>query len=189
MNENSVEICSHALLKLGANTISSFQDGTLEAEVAANLYPLVRDFLLAAHPWNFAIKQHALSRVSTAPSADFQFAYALPADCVRVLSAGSNGRGRGVQYKLRGRLLLCDAHQVMLTYIHRPQEAIFPPFFVMVLVAQLAAEFCIPLVESTSRWESMRKMADSEFRRARLIDSQEDSPDRLEGFSLVEDRY
>lgn len=189
MNANSVEICSHALLKLGANTISSFQDGTLEAEVAANLYPLVRDFLLAAHPWNFAIKQQALPRVSTAPAADYRFAYALPADCVRVLSAGANGRGRGVQYKLRGRFLLSDAHEVMLTYIHRPDESTFPPFFIMALVAHLTAEFCIPLVESTSRWESMRKMADSEFRRARLIDSQEDSPERLEGFSLVEERY
>lgn len=189
MSSNSVEICSHALLKLGANTISSFEDGTLEAEVSANLYPLVRDFLLAAHPWNFAIHQQDLARAATEPVADFRFAYALPRECVRVLSAGSNGRGRGVHYKLRGRMLLTDVQQVTLTYIHRPDEGSFPPFFVMALVAHLAAELCIPLVESTSRWESMRKLADSEFRRARLIDSQEDSADRLEGFSLVEDRY
>ena len=189
MNSNSVELCSHALLKVGANTISSFEDGTLEAEVCANLYPLVRDFLLAAHPWNFATKQQTLPRVASAPVADFRFAYSLPADCIRVLSAGANGRGRGVHYKIRGRMLLTDSQQAMLTYIHRPEEASFPAFFVMALVAQLAAEFCIPLAESTSRWESMRKLADTEFRRARLIDSQEDYADRLEGFGLVEERF
>jgi hypothetical protein len=189
MNSKSVEYCSHALLKIGANAISSFEDGTIEAEVCANLYPLVRDFLLAAHPWNFAIRQQALPRIATTPAADFRFAYSLPSSCVRVLSAGANGRGRGLHYKIRGQNLVTDSVEAMLTYIHRPDEGAFPAFFVMALVAHLSAEFCIPLVESTSRWESMRKIADMEFRRARLIDSQEETPDRIEGFELVEGRH
>ena len=61
MNYTDVSICSKALLKIGAQTITSFEDGTAEAEVAANLYPLVRDSLLSAYPWSFAIMQPPIS--------------------------------------------------------------------------------------------------------------------------------
>lgn len=54
---SSIALCSRALLKLGASTIASFDEGTAEAEVSANLYPPVRDALLSAHPWNFATGQ------------------------------------------------------------------------------------------------------------------------------------
>jgi len=40
---SSIAICSRALLKLGADTIASFDESTAEAEVAANLYPSIRD--------------------------------------------------------------------------------------------------------------------------------------------------
>ena len=36
---SSIELCSSALIKLGADGISSFEDGTAEARVAARLYP------------------------------------------------------------------------------------------------------------------------------------------------------
>jgi hypothetical protein len=77
---------------------------------------------------------------------------------------------------------------VYLTYIFRPAEADFPPFFDQLLIARLAAEFCIPLTESTSRAEMLHRIAESEFRRARLIDAQQDSPLAIDDFPLVEVR-
>ena len=71
-------LCSRALLKLGAQTIASFDEGTAEAEVAANLYPAVRDALLSAHPWSFATGQAALVRLDATPAADFRHAFQLP---------------------------------------------------------------------------------------------------------------
>lgn len=58
----------------------------------------------------------------------------------------------------------------------------------MALIAQLAAEFCIPLTDSTSRWEILQKLADAQLRRAKLIDAQEDTPPAVEDFSLLEGR-
>jgi hypothetical protein len=49
-----IGLCSRALLKIGAHSIASFDEGTAEAEVAAGLYATVRDTVLSAHPWNFA---------------------------------------------------------------------------------------------------------------------------------------
>jgi hypothetical protein len=76
-----------------------------------------------------------------------------------------------------------------LTYVARPAEDDFPPFFSLALIARLAAEFCIPLTDSTSRWEGLQKLADWELRRAKLIDAQEDTPASLTDFTLLEGRF
>ncbi len=176
------------MLKIGANSIASFDEGTAEAEVAANLYPIVRDALISAHPWNFALAQKTLAKLAIEPVADFANAFQLPADCLHVLSAGSEGRGRGLEYRISERRLHTNGEFVVLTYLYRPKEKDFPPFFDMALIARLAAEFCIPLTDSTSRWEGLRKIAEEEFRRAKRIDSQEDAAPHFEDFTLIEVR-
>jgi hypothetical protein len=127
--------------------------------------------------------------LTSPPVADFQYAFQLPVDCIRVLSAGTGGRGSGITYRIIQRQLLTDMESVVLTYIFRPLEADFPPFFDMTLIAHLAAEFCIPLTDSTSRWEALREASEHEFRRARLIDAQEETPGAVDDFALIESRY
>ncbi len=183
-----IDLCSRALLKIGAYSIASFDEGTAEAEVAAGLYSTVRDTVLSAHPWNFATYQTTLPKLADPPLADFANAFQLPPDCIRVLSAGTSGRGQGIRYKIKQRQLHADEDDVVLTYIARPDELDFPPFFDMALIAQLAVEFCIPLTDSTSRWEGLQKVADAELRRARLIDAQEETPPSVDDFTLLEGR-
>ncbi|MDA1091509.1 MAG: hypothetical protein O3A85_14520 [Proteobacteria bacterium] len=185
---SNIALSSRALLKLGADTIASFDEGTAEAEVAANLYPSTRDALLSAHPWSFASAQTSLPLLALAPVADFAYAFQLPSDFLRALSAGPTGRGRGITYRIIEARLHADADDVVLSYIFRPSEIDFPPFFDQALITRLAAEFCIPLTESTSRAESLYKLAEAEFRRAKMIDSQQDTPGRIEDFSLLEVR-
>lgn len=184
---SSIELTNRALVKIAAAPISGFEDGTAEAIVAGTLYGATRDALLSAHPWSFAAAQRRLPRLVAAPVADFDYAYQLPADFLRALSAGpgGGGRGRGLDYRIVERRLHTDAEEVTLTYIFRPTETAFPPFFDQALIARLAAEFCLPITESTSRAEALHKLAEDSFRRARLIDAQQDVPGRFEGFSLV----
>jgi methylglyoxal synthase len=73
----------------------------------------------------------------------------------------------------------------VLTYIFRPPEQSFPPFFDGALIARLAAEFVIPLTENTARAELMFKLAEAEFRAARLTDSQQDTPLAVQDFALI----
>ena len=181
----SIAMCSRALLKLGASSIASFEEGTVEAEIAANLYPSARDAILSSHPWTFATGQIALAKLDAVPVADFQHAFQLPADFLRALSAGIGGRGRGMDYRISERRLHTDAGDVVLTYIFRPDESAFPPFFDQALISRLAAEFCIPLTDSTSRSQALYTLAEEEFRRAKMIDSQQDSPQRVEDFTLT----
>ncbi|MCU0986860.1 MAG: hypothetical protein MUC89_18315 [Acetobacteraceae bacterium] len=182
---SALALCSRALLKIGASTISSFDEGTAEAEVAANLYPSVRDALLSAFPWSFATAQTKLPRLAASPAADYANAFQLPPDFLRALSAGTGGQGRGVVYRIAENRLHADASEVVLTYVFRPSESIFPPFFDSALIGRLAAEFCIPLTENTSRAELLFKLAEQEMRAARLTDSQQDTPPSFQDFSLI----
>jgi hypothetical protein len=182
---SALVLCSRALLKIGAQPVASLDEGTAEAEVAANLYHSARDALLSAHPWSFATGQASLPRLAAIPPADYAHAFQLPADFLRALSAGSGERGRGIAYRIHEDRLHADAAQVTLTYIFRPDESSFPPFFASALVARLAAEFCIPLTESASRTEMLYRLAEGELRAARLTDSQQDTPRAIEDFPLV----
>lgn len=109
---SGIEMCSSALVKLGAAGIDSFDDGSAEARVASRLYPLVRDALLSVHPWSFAT-------------------------------------------------------------VGRVPESDFPPYFTTALVARLAAEFCLPLTENSSRAERLSRLAETELKLAKLVDSQQ----------------
>jgi hypothetical protein len=182
---SALALCSRALLKIGAQPIASLEEGTAEAEVAANLYPGLRDALLSAHPWSFATGQAALPRLTGLPVADYAYAYQLPAGFLRALSAGTAGRGRGVPYRLHEDRLHSDAEQVVLTYLFRPEESEFPPFFASALVARLAAEFCIPLTESSTRAEMLFRLAEAELRAARQTDSQQATTRAIDGFPLI----
>lgn len=178
----ALALCSRALLKLGAAPIASFEEGTVEAEVAANLYPSTRDALLSSHPWGFARGQVRLPRLAASPVADYDHAFQLPADFLRGISTG------GVRYRIAERRLHASADEIVLTYIFRPAEGDFPPFFDQALIARLAAEFCAPVTESTTRTQLLFRLADDELRRARLIDAQQETAQALDRFPLVEAR-
>ena len=181
---SALALCSRALLKIGAQPIASLEEGTAEAEVAANLYPGTRDALLSCHPRSFATGQMELNRLVATPVADLANAFQLPGDLLRVISAGS-GRGRGVVYRIQEGRLHADPEQLVLTYVFRPAESAFPPFFAAALVARLAAEFCLPLTENTARAEMLHRLAEGELRQARLADSQQATPRSIDDFPLL----
>jgi hypothetical protein len=184
----ALEICSRALLRLGAQTIASFDEGTAEAEVAAGLYAGTRDALLSSHPWSFATGQSVLPRLAATPTADFRHAFQLPTGFLRALSAGPSNAGRGLEYRLLEDRLHCDADQVTLTYIFRPHESSYPAFFAAALVARLSAEFCIPLTESPTRAQLLFNQAEQELRAARRADSQQATTRAIQGFPLIQAR-
>jgi hypothetical protein len=185
---SDIALCSRALVRLGARPIASFTDPLAEAEVANFLYAPARDALLSSYHWSFATAQSNLTKNLTAPVADFAYAYNLPTQFLRALSAGDGGRGRGLRFRIRGTFLETDAEAVTLTYIFRPVEADCPAYFDSLLIARLAADFCIPLTENTSRAEALIKIAQDEFMRTRQIDAQQDTPQKIEDFSLINAR-
>ena len=188
MGFTSIDLCSRALVKIGAKSISSLNEETAESSVAEQLYTTTLEGLLSSYPWRFALSQRELARLNNDPNADYKYAYALPNDFLRAISAGPKGRGKGLDYRIQGSELHTNSETVILTYIYKPNEINFPPFFSQLLIAWLAAEFCLPLTESTARTDHLRTVAEEEYRRAKLIDSQQSVPQSFQDFSLIEVR-
>ncbi|MGH1378101.1 MAG: hypothetical protein ACRBB3_04700 [Alphaproteobacteria bacterium] len=185
---SDIGLCSRALIKIGASPITGFNEGSAESEIAGALFEQVRDALLSAYAWSFASGQVSLNQLASAPLADYTYAYALPNDFLRALSAGTGSKGRGLNFRIAGNTLHTNASDVVLSYVFRPDEEVFPPYFDQALIAQLSAEFTIPVTENTSRAQSMLAMADKEFKRARQIDAQQDTPNKIEDFTLIDVR-
>ena len=185
---NDVALCSRALIRIGAQPITSFTDGTAESEIAGALYENTRDALLSAYPWTFASAQVALTQLQAPPIADYDFAFQLPNDYLRAISAGTSTRGRGENYRIARGAIHTNASAITLTYVFRPDESECPAYFDQALIARLSAEFTIPVTESTSRAEAHFRIADQEYERARQIDAQVDTPNKIESFSLIDAR-
>jgi hypothetical protein len=188
MSLSAVELCAAALVKIDAQPLDSFADDTAEAACARRLYPIARDLLLGVHPWSFTLAQARLTPEPGSPVADFAHAFPLPVDHLRTVSVGTAGRSRGTAYRVQGGRILSDAEVIVLNYQRRVAEADLPPFFVPLLVTRLAAEFCIPLTEGSGRAMDLYRLAEAELRTARLIDSQQTTPQAFDDFTLIEAR-
>jgi hypothetical protein len=184
-----VALCTRALIKLGVRPITSFTDGSAESEIASLLYAPSRDGLLSSYALSFATLQVNLTMLFTQPIAYYDYAYSLPTDLLRVISVGANGTGKGIEFRMYRDVIHSNAESLILTYIARVPESICPPYFDVALMARLSAEFCLPLTENTSRADLLAKLADTEFMKARQIDAQQDTPNRLNDFTLINSRF
>ena len=78
--DSPVDVSSRALILIGAEPLTSFDDGTNEALVASSTYEDVARAGLVNTRWRFATKQAQLSRLSDAPTGRYDAAYQLPSD-------------------------------------------------------------------------------------------------------------
>ena len=81
-SDTAIDICNRGLIFIGAEPITSFDDGTTEARVAANVYEDVIQTSLTNARWRFATNQEELNRRTDAPTARFDLAYQQPNDTI-----------------------------------------------------------------------------------------------------------
>lgn len=186
-----VGIVNSGLSKVGAKSfITSFTDGSPNADPAARLYEPVRDDLLRAHNWNFAVKRAKLAQSSTTPAYEYDYAYALPADWLRTMKVHSNEDGAGdVQYRIEGRFVLSDSNDIYLTYVSQVTDPnIMTADFRELLALALAVEFAIPVANSSAMRERLETTLSKRMRRVRASDAIEDYPERVPDGSWVTSR-
>ena len=82
----AVEIANIALNNLGDKTISSFGDNTAQAFAVKNRFTDVVNQVLRSHPWNCMTKRKNLTKIEENPVWEFDNAFSLPADYLRILS-------------------------------------------------------------------------------------------------------
>ena len=181
---SAVELCATALVKIGARPIARVRGRRRRrppARAGSTRSPAT--LCSACIPGRSRWPRRALAPSRGAPVADFAHAFALPADHLRTISVGIGGRSRGTRLPGAGpsRILVrCAGDRAELPASGAPRDEL-PAFFVPLLVTRLAAEFCIPLTEGSSRAMDLYRLAEAELRSARLIDSQQSTPQGLRG--------
>ncbi len=185
---SALDICSQALVKIGASPIHSFEKNTAESRMANALYESTKQNLIASFPWTFAVKTVRLAQLSTVPETDFPYAFQLPHDFLRILSAGGDKKSAGLNYQIKAEQLHTTVGSVYLNYLSNTDETDLPPFFRQALVSRLASEFCLPLTENTSLAGFLLKQSDSDEKKARLIDSQQETTRAILNFPMIDIR-
>lgn len=196
----NTELVNAALRKGGgAKRINDLTDSVGSAGIAADVLSSELNDLLRDGTWNFSVTRIELGQLSTMPAFGWAFAFALPADCLRVISVHDNSAGDGrVPYKLEALLqpdntyvniVATDASSIFLRYARIVVDPnLMSSSFRQVLILRLAKIFAISIAKSNSLYTALDKEHDAALRRAKSIDGIEDYPEKLPEGSWAERR-
>ena len=200
--DTALSICSGALVMLGAKPISSFTEGTDEANIADRLYADIKNQLLMVYPWSFSFKKIQLSRLITTPVNEYKYEYQLPGDRLgppRQVFVSAETYQRPIQaYRIMGDKLLSNEEKIYVDYQYAVQEFEMPVYFVQLLKYMLAWHFAQPITDQTDKaqyWQSVAIGSAAEngrggyMRMAMNIDGQNQPARTIDDFSLIEVRF
>lgn len=165
---SNVGICNRALQKLGATRIVSLTEDSRNARACNAAFEAVRDALLRKHPWNFAITRVTLAPDATDPDFEYDYAFSLPSDCLRILPDNEV-----TDWVVEGRKILTnDGDTLELRYIKRvtdPNE--FDPYFTEVLSAAIAVETCEEITQSNTKFQLVESQFKDALREAKQVNA------------------
>ncbi len=171
---STIAICNRALIRVGANTISSFNDSLKEATLLNQIYDPIRKGLLRSHPWAFAMELSALALLNVAPAFKYDFSFQLPTDCLRVWDLHEANS----PWKRFGTKLYTNDDAVNLIYIKDVTDpAQFDTVFEDCLALKIAIELAYNITGSASMLGPLEQEFSMRMKEAKLWDAQEDFPE------------
>ena len=180
MATTKFDICSRALVMIGANRISSFDDATTESKVANDIYQDILESDLTITRWRFASKQEQLNYDATAPTHSWDSRYPFPSDCLYVHGVYINENP--IVYDVYEGYIMADttsSDTVYIDFTYAPDENTFPPYFRLALEYHLASEFS----GSITRNAGIMKMYEDKFRqqiiRSKNLDSSQQTTRKI----------
>jgi len=200
--DTKLSIVSDALIMLGASPLSSFADGTDEAQVGDRLYDDVRDTILMQYPFSWTLKKVKLARLAEAPINEWKYKYQFPGDMLgnprAVFSTNAVGANPVRDFEIYSGGVFTSLEEVFIDYQFRPEPANFPPYFVRLLKTALAAEFAEPITDQITKAEYYHSKAygsPSENMRGGLmrvainIDGASQPSQNIQEFPIADIRY
>lgn len=175
-----IDVCSRALILIGAEPITSFTDGTSEALVAANMYEDIARSALVNTRWRFATNQAVLNRLSATPTGRYDAAYQLPTGWLMTHVATVNDQP--IEYQTYGNKLYCNegpSAEVILDYTYRADEIDWPSYFTIAVEYELASVFAASIARDQQLSQLMQLQAQRAMIKARNLDSQQQTTRKL----------
>lgn len=185
-----VEIMNSALRKLGVDPISDPAENNVRARTVSGQYPMTRDKILRAHPWNFCTSYASLALLDPQPADvfDYSFVFQLPTNCSRVFETDLDIRVPWEE--ISESRLAADSNEVKIKYGRRVTDVTkFDDNFIEVLAWQLAADICFAVTQNAAKTDATEARAERELRQARSFDAQVGSIKQVQSSEWLNARY
>lgn len=185
---SEVSICSNALVRLGADPISSFTEPKKFAGACANVWPTVRNMLLRAHPWNCATKRVILAPLVEPPAFDYGYQFNLPTDWLKTIQIGR--RGCPLDFQQEGRRVLANASALPLVYIwENTNPGTWDDSMVEAAEMLMSAALAYTVTSSTSLRDSLNQEGQYKLKIAKANDGQDTPPEEFNDSALTMARF
>ena len=184
-----VDVCSRALILIGAEPITSFDDGNNEALIASNMYEDVARSSLVNTRWRFSTNQVVLNRLTAAPTGSFDAAYQLPSGWLMTHVVTVNDTP--IEYQTYGDKLFCNeaaSSELVLDFTYRADEQGWPSYFTIAVEYELASVFAVSLARDQSLAQLMTQQAATSMMRARNLDAQQQTTRKLSTSRFITNR-
>jgi len=185
---SAIDICSRALILVGAEPITSFEDDTTEALIAGNMYEDIARTNLTSTRWRFSTNQAILNRLSDTPTGRFDAAYQLP-DYLFVHAV--TVRDLQIEYNIYGDKIFCDAaasDELVLDFTYRADEVGWPSYFSVCVEYAMAVVFATALIRDTSLAGLMESQYTRLLAKARSTDSQQQTTRKVTTSRFITNR-
>lgn len=194
---DAVAIVNRGLDKIGVEPIVALTDSTKQGRWANRNYAALRDLELTLHTWRFSVARTTLAAEATAPAFGYARQFPLPADFLRLISAGDIAPGidltevrqslDGQDYSIEGTKILTSlSAPLQIRYVRKVTNTEeFPPYFAEVLACRIAVEAAPSLTDSNPRTEKAMVDYDMAVRTARRANAIQQPPMPLADDSWV----
>lgn len=143
---SGIDISSNALVLIGAKPINSFDEPGAGAAAAKALYEQTVRSMLTRTYWRFAIKKQQLNRLSQTPLNEFQYAFQIPTDSLKILKVYPRS-----WYKVYRDLIYSNTQELAADYVFRVEDSGLPDYFVFALQYKLASDFALSVTDDVNK--------------------------------------
>jgi hypothetical protein len=186
---SAVDICARALILIGAEPITSFDDGTTEALVSVNMYEDVARASLVNARWRFSTNQDVLNRLTDAPTGRYDNAYQQPDGTLMIHAITVNDNP--IEYQIYGDKIYgnTSTNDVLIAdYTYRANEQDWPSYFTIAVEYGLATLFATSIARDSSLAALMQDASTKAMAKARSLDAQQQTTRKLVTSRFITDR-
>jgi len=176
---SKLEIVNRALVELGINRISSFDDMSTEAKVMSDNIEWVIDSVFSSNDWSYSQQTVLLSPSLEVTPTDNEYsnAFELPASAHFIREIRDTNKQTVRDYRIEGRFILSNEVALYLFYVGTLDNmSDLPVFIAEVIVYTLAESVAYRLTKESYIVDRMRMKKEEFLHRARVISSRQKPP-------------
>tara|TARA_R100001510_G_C7581192_1_gene154113 strand:+ start:233 stop:826 length:594 start_codon:yes stop_codon:yes gene_type:complete len=186
---SAVDICARALILIGAEPITSFDDGTTEALVSVNMYEDVARASLVNARWRFTTNQAVLNRLTDEPTGRYDNAYQQATGTLMVHAITVNDNP--IEYQIYGDKIYANTSTsdvLIADFTYRANEQDWPSYFTIAVEYALATLFATSIARDSGLAALMQDAATKAMAKARSLDAQQQTTRKLVTSRFITDR-